>query len=160
MSHMKREHSNDHLYMCAVCGDGFKYSRQLDVHMYSHTGEKNHLCDLCGKSFISKVGMKKHRWKHTAPRSHVCTVCGKGFINSYRLKRHKPLHDKIITPNKVETQIILPKQYASETPPETLMQNTNQVTEQVISMSMGGTDDSGIIPDMSYGTEDNQYFML
>uniref|UniRef100_A0A3B4FS01 C2H2-type domain-containing protein n=1 Tax=Pundamilia nyererei TaxID=303518 RepID=A0A3B4FS01_9CICH len=85
-----RIHTGDRRYKCPICG---KTSIQhLSRHMRMHRGEKNYLCTECGKAFLSSGELRLHMRFHTGERPYTCKHCGKGFIAKCLLTVHTRQH--------------------------------------------------------------------
>ncbi|QBM90519.1 Zinc-finger of C2H2 type [Metschnikowia aff. pulcherrima] len=64
-------------FACVDCDKRFRSSRQLAVHMRSHTGEKPFACKECDKSFSFKASLSIHMRSHTSvkPYAYAFTDC-------------------------------------------------------------------------------------
>ena len=62
----KRKHTEDNPYLCVYCGDTFKYHNELSEHRRSkHLSNKSFKCDHCPMSFETRRQLDAHMWRHT-----------------------------------------------------------------------------------------------
>lgn len=82
-------------HKCDICLKKFKRSRDVEVHMRSHTGQKPFYCNVpdCKESFSTKNGLVQHMTKHTQNRPFKCEQCNKTFKCNRNLKDHGKVHD-------------------------------------------------------------------
>ncbi|KAL2086066.1 hypothetical protein ACEWY4_017125 [Coilia grayii] len=90
VSHPKTNASTTHL--CSVCGKGFPYWSNLQLHYATHAGDRPHACARCGKSFGLHKHLKQHERTHTGERPYPCAQCGKSFALAKHLKQHQRIH--------------------------------------------------------------------
>ncbi|XP_037542601.1 oocyte zinc finger protein XlCOF22 [Nematolebias whitei] len=86
--HTKRERS----YLCDVCCKMFLSSKQLIIHMRSHTDERPYRCDECGRGFTTKGRLSMHLRVHTGESPYRCSYCGHTFKRKYNLDEHLVIH--------------------------------------------------------------------
>ncbi|VDM59332.1 unnamed protein product [Angiostrongylus costaricensis] len=58
--------------VCTICDQRFRWKKQLDKHMLSHSGntnEKPYLCHVCGSRYMTGHGLTRH-----LSRKHECPV--------------------------------------------------------------------------------------
>ena len=130
--HTRLKHSERKIYKCTLCSEGFMYKRQLDVHVYGHTGIKSHLCDTCGKPFIREESLRMHRRIHTGIKPHKCPECDMAFLKLYGLKRHMAVHAKKRPPGVPEPPLLnnlLPVAVNPRRPPMNVAPKTELFTE-------------------------------
>ncbi|XP_033761950.1 zinc finger protein 82 homolog isoform X2 [Pecten maximus] len=96
-------------YKCKECDKDFRSRAHLSEHMAMHSSLRMYLCDICGVGFKRKSCQQKHMKSiHLNPRSFQCRDCNKSFNTKYALLRHTRTHDTAI-PNQVhhEDQVSL-----------------------------------------------------
>lgn len=90
-------HKEERPFICDQCGQSFKWSSALKVHMQWHRQEKNYLCSECGKKFTAKKNLIEHLNIHTGKRPFVCEHCNASFVQVTICDFHMfPLLTKII----------------------------------------------------------------
>ena len=77
---------------CPFCQKLMSSSKDMKVHIRSHTGEKPFECNNCGKRFSQKVHLDRHRLIHTGEKPFECSDCEKSFICKSDLSRHALIH--------------------------------------------------------------------
>ncbi|XP_060079288.1 zinc finger protein 543-like isoform X2 [Ylistrum balloti] len=88
-------------YKCKECEKDFRSRAHLSEHMAMHSSLRMYLCDICGVGFKRKSCQQKHMKSiHLNPRSFQCRNCNKSFNTKYALLRHTRTHDTAI-PNQV-----------------------------------------------------------
>ncbi|XP_069110924.1 uncharacterized protein [Argopecten irradians] len=94
-------------YKCKECDKDFRSRAHLSEHMAMHSSLRMYLCDICGVGFKRKSCQQKHMKSiHLNPRSFQCRDCTKSFNTKYALLRHARTHD-IAIPNQVHQEISL-----------------------------------------------------
>jgi KRAB domain-containing zinc finger protein len=79
-------------YICAYCGQPFRYMSSLTRHLVIHSGEKRHVCQICNKAFTQEAHLKTHSILHTGEKPFHCNVCPMSFSRKGNLKRHLQIH--------------------------------------------------------------------
>ena len=77
---------------CPFCQKLMSSSKDMKVHIRTHTGEKPFTCNDCGKSFIQKSDLARHALIHTGEKPFQCNDCGKGFNRKDLLYLHRRIH--------------------------------------------------------------------
>lgn len=98
MSEVERAQGN---YRCTygTCKEYFRREKNLDMHLYKHTGEKKHKCDIpyCDKGFILAEHLKRHiqtvhgfadEEKSTSAIKCDNPDCPKTYQSHYSMKKH------------------------------------------------------------------------
>lgn len=94
-NHIQQQHEGrDCEYdICPTCGQQFKSSTQLKVHIGSKCGtEKKHKCSECNSLYLTQASLNAHMIKHVGEKSHLCNYCGASFLNKGQLKVHERMH--------------------------------------------------------------------
>ncbi|PSN57300.1 hypothetical protein C0J52_02071 [Blattella germanica] len=84
--------TNEKPYMCAYCGQSFRYMSSLTRHLVVHSGEKRYVCHICNKAFTQEAHLKTHSILHTGEKPFHCTVCPMAFSRKGNLTRHLLVH--------------------------------------------------------------------
>jgi len=87
-----RKHTGEKPYACAMCSSAFSRKKHLEVHMRSHTGEKPYSCAICPSAFRRKDYLKDHMRRHTGEKPYTCTVCASAFSKKRSLVVHMRKH--------------------------------------------------------------------
>jgi len=82
----------DKPYICAYCGQLFRYMSSLTRHLVIHSGEKRYVCQICNKAFTQEAHLKTHSILHTGEKPFHCNVCPMSFSRKGNLKRHLQVH--------------------------------------------------------------------
>ncbi|XP_021365058.1 zinc finger protein 112-like isoform X1 [Mizuhopecten yessoensis] len=91
-------------YKCKECEKDFRSRAHLSEHMAMHSSLRMYLCDICGVGFKRKSCQQKHMKSiHLNPRSFQCRDCNKSFNTKYALLRHTRTHDTAL-PNQIHTE--------------------------------------------------------
>lgn len=90
--HLKTEHGIEtNELICDLCGKGYKYHRDLNMHLAKHTGIKEHQCGKCEKSFFTIKSLKEHEKIHN-PTIYECAICSAHLRSKKTLKIHMRAH--------------------------------------------------------------------
>lgn len=106
--HLRSRREQEKPYECAVCGELFGDSEDLDGHLETHETRKPYQCGACGRSFRLNAHLNAHRRMHLqAPGKGApgqacgpnklrfsCCQCGKAFQRPDHLERHRSVHAK------------------------------------------------------------------
>ena len=84
--------TNEKPYICAYCGQSFRYMSSLTRHMVVHSGEKRFVCHICSKAFTQEAHLKTHSILHTGEKPFHCSLCPMAFSRKGNLKRHLLVH--------------------------------------------------------------------
>ncbi|ERL90359.1 hypothetical protein D910_07708 [Dendroctonus ponderosae] len=93
--HYRESHSGEGAtYMCDLCGQKFRQSFELKLHMMRHSGEKPNKCTYegCMKSFVRKQHLLLHMRSHTGEKPFECTICGNRYTQKPSLVVHMRGH--------------------------------------------------------------------
>lgn len=84
--------SKEKPYICAYCGQPFRYMSSLTRHLVIHSGEKRYVCQICNKAFTQEAHLKTHSILHTGEKPFHCNMCPMSFSRKGNLKRHLQVH--------------------------------------------------------------------
>ncbi|XP_018320507.1 zinc finger protein 32 [Agrilus planipennis] len=79
-------------FICEICGQSYRHSHALKIHLDMHKGICPFICPYCNKSFTQKAALKRHLPMHTGETPHICDICGKGFKHHTSFHIHKLSH--------------------------------------------------------------------
>ena len=87
-------------HQCATCGEKFKQSIDLELHMFNANHHQNkpkrkrkvHQCEMCQKILTTSKGMRKHMLIHTGEKPFQCSECKKCFRQKGSLTTHMRTH--------------------------------------------------------------------
>ncbi|XP_074476981.1 uncharacterized protein LOC141758979 isoform X1 [Sebastes fasciatus] len=108
--------TNQRPLCCKLCGESFRHSSSLMMHVKSHanntaipcltkhstsagsgtdpleTHREDNRCYVCGKTYTQRSHLKRHMLIHTGQRPHCCTECSKRFARVECLRIHMRIH--------------------------------------------------------------------
>jgi uncharacterized Zn-finger protein len=90
--HQSKTDLKEKPYVCAYCGQSFRYMSSLTRHLVVHSGEKRYVCDICNKAFTQEAHLKTHSILHTGEKPFHCNICLMAFSRKGNLKRHLQVH--------------------------------------------------------------------
>ncbi|XP_055636893.1 zinc finger protein 624-like [Toxorhynchites rutilus septentrionalis] len=93
--HIESRCGRDKKHECTVCHSRYMTQASLNAHMIKHLGEKSHLCNYCGASFLNKGQLKVHERMHTGEKPYKCNQCDKAFAHRESLITHSTTHTGI-----------------------------------------------------------------
>ena len=93
IKHRKQMHP-EQLWHCKVCSRGYKSYNGCYKHEKSHEDYKL-ACGVCGKGFNFKKDLELHLPVHSEELKVFCPDCGKGFASDCSLTRHSALHQNL-----------------------------------------------------------------
>ena len=93
IKHSKQMHP-EQLWHCKVCSRGYKSYNSYYKHEKSHEDYKL-ACGVCGKGFNYKKDLELHLPVHSEELKVFCPDCGKGFASDCSLTRHSALHQNL-----------------------------------------------------------------
>uniref|UniRef100_A0A1I8NY38 C2H2-type domain-containing protein n=1 Tax=Stomoxys calcitrans TaxID=35570 RepID=A0A1I8NY38_STOCA len=89
-----RKHTGEMPEKCKVCNQSFISITKLRLHEIVHSDERPFECEICGYRFKRRRNLNSHMNTHSTERNHVCKTCGKAFITSSYLNTHLLTHNK------------------------------------------------------------------
>ncbi|XP_016961546.1 transcription factor Ouib [Drosophila biarmipes] len=87
-----RKHTGERPFGCKECDARFLAAAELRAHLRVHSKEQPFACRYCEKRYVSYMGRMVHERTHTNERPYVCEECGKKFTTAYVLKNHMLIH--------------------------------------------------------------------
>ncbi|XP_040296286.1 transcription factor E4F1 isoform X1 [Bufo bufo] len=81
-------------FKCPQCGEIYRSSNSLKVHLKGHEGCKLFRCDQCGREFLKAHMLKKHQESHGNIRKYKCGECGKMYKTVAHVKGHMRVHSE------------------------------------------------------------------
>ena len=93
IKHRKDMHPAE-LWICKVCSRGYKSYNGCYKHEKGHEAFKI-FCPVCGKGFNYKKDMEIHLPVHSDHLKVFCLDCGKGFASDRSLARHAVIHQNL-----------------------------------------------------------------
>ena len=93
IKHRKQMHP-EHLWHCKVCSRGYKSYNGCYKHEKSHEDYKL-ACGVCGKGFNYNKDLELHLPVHSEELKVFCPDCGKGFASDRSLAHHSALHQNL-----------------------------------------------------------------
>lgn len=93
-----RIHTNDRIFQCPYCEQGFYSSSVLKKHVHKHIGLTYRKCETCGREFTKVSTYKNHLLTHNKAlqKQHVCSICGMAFTLLECLRVHERRHGEKI----------------------------------------------------------------
>ena len=153
-------------FMCTLCGQGFQYKTNFDLHVSRHLGDKRYSCDRCNKyRAVAKSDIAKHQEHCGKGKEHECPVCHKMYSSKQGIRVHMAnahpkhqtsisitepnldqasssiIHDSDVTKSGTASQTSEP--HVDETSPKTGPDPITEVTtacETLVSVSKGKPD--------------------
>ena len=98
--HNKIYHSGWSRLNCKLCKKSYTSTRDLKLHITSHTGERPYLCTECPKTYRLPNHLKEHLSIHSGQKPYSCSLCKKCFSNASTLNiqcAHFSEHDLVCT---------------------------------------------------------------
>ena len=90
MSHFVNQHEKK---PCSICGELFSAPRMKDHVLLKHKPESDREfnCEVCGKRFVRKRELQVHMYIHTGEKPFLCKFCGDAFTGSGARYNHEKL---------------------------------------------------------------------
>ncbi|XP_039761906.1 zinc finger protein 879-like isoform X1 [Pararge aegeria] len=95
LHHTNKDHKGTSAILCDVCGQHFKDSNLLRLHVKTIHENMGLLCPECGEKFETRSKLKTHQKnQHDIDKKYKCLVCSLTFQSHYKRSRHMATEHK------------------------------------------------------------------
>lgn len=89
LHHTNKDHKGTSAILCDICGQHFKDSILLRLHVKTVHENTGLLCPECGEKFETKSKLKTHQKnQHDLAKKYKCLICPQVFQSFYKRSRH------------------------------------------------------------------------